>query len=264
MSNEKAPSWLDEVRWDAQGLIPAIAQEEGSGDVLMVAWMNRESLAQTVQRGEAVYWSRSRQKLWHKGEESGHVQRVHDIHLDCDADVLLLRVTQLGHNPGVACHTGRHSCFYKRLGDQGWEDAAPVLKSPQQIYGRSEASGTVSASPAVQGSAAAHDILSALGRLVQERRDAGDPSQSYVAKLFDKGLDHILKKVGEEATEVVIAAKGGEAEQLVYEVADLWFHSIVALAALQQKPEAVLAELARREGLSGLVEFAQRQRPAKT
>ena len=128
--------WLDEVKWDRDGLVPAIAQEAGSGDVLMVAWMNRESLALTLERGEAVYWSRSRGRLWHKGEESGHVQQVHEIRLDCDADVVLLKVTQRGHEPGIACHTGRHSCFYRRLDqDSGaWSAVEPVLKDPESIY----------------------------------------------------------------------------------------------------------------------------------
>ncbi len=130
-------NWLDEVGWDAQGLIPAIAQELGSNDVLMVAWMNREALARTVETGEAVYFSRSRQRLWHKGEESGHTQKVHELRLDCDADVLLLKVTQHGHEPAqpsIACHTGRHSCFFRRLRDGVWEDVEPVLKDPAAIY----------------------------------------------------------------------------------------------------------------------------------
>jgi phosphoribosyl-AMP cyclohydrolase len=126
--------WLDEIRWDAQGLLPVIAQEAGSNDVLMVAWMNREALQRTVQTGQAVYWSRSRARLWHKGEESGHFQQVHEIRLDCDADVLLLKVTQLGHAPGVACHTGRHSCFYRRLEDGAWQPVEPVLVDPERIY----------------------------------------------------------------------------------------------------------------------------------
>lgn len=126
--------WLDEVRWDANGLVPAIAQEVGSNDVLMVAWMNREALAQTAQTGEAVYWSRSRSRLWHKGEESGHVQKVHELRLDCDNDVVLLRVEQLGHTPGIACHTGRHSCFFQIYRDGAWHTVEPVLKDPQRIY----------------------------------------------------------------------------------------------------------------------------------
>jgi phosphoribosyl-AMP cyclohydrolase len=127
-------NWLDTLKWDAQGLIPAIAQEQATGDVLMMAWMNREALEQTAKLGRAVYFSRSRNKLWFKGEESGHVQTVHEIRVDCDADVILLKVTQTGHTPGLACHTGRHSCFY-RVHDNGeWKTVDPVLKDPQTIY----------------------------------------------------------------------------------------------------------------------------------
>jgi phosphoribosyl-AMP cyclohydrolase len=129
--------WLDAVKWDERGLLPVIAQERGSKDVLMMAWMNREALALTVERGEAVYWSRSRQRLWHKGEESGHVQKVHELRLDCDHDVLLLQVEQLGQAPGetpIACHTGRHACFFERLQDGAWESVEPVLKDPRRIY----------------------------------------------------------------------------------------------------------------------------------
>lgn len=124
----------DAIRWDDDGLVPAIAQEVGSNDVLMVAWMNREALAETARRGEAVYWSRSRRRLWHKGEESGHVQQVHEIRLDCDADVVLLKVSQRGHDPGIACHTGRHSCFFQRWENGAWHAVEPVLKDPETIY----------------------------------------------------------------------------------------------------------------------------------
>ncbi len=125
--------WLEAVHWNDQGLVPAIAQDAASGDVLMVAWMNREALQQTAESGEAVYWSRSRGKLWHKGEESGHWQKVHEIRLDCDADVILLKVQQIG---GIACHTGRVRCFFRRL-DQGvWVETDPVLKDPEKIYKR--------------------------------------------------------------------------------------------------------------------------------
>jgi phosphoribosyl-AMP cyclohydrolase len=129
--------WLDRIRWDRDGLVPVIAQEAGSGDVLMFAWMNRAALAATAERGQAVYFSRSRQRLWHKGEESGHYQQVHEIRLDCDADVVLLKVTQLGREaaaPSIACHTGRHSCFFQRLDHGHWQDVEPVLKDPQAIY----------------------------------------------------------------------------------------------------------------------------------
>ena len=126
--------WLAQVKWDAQGLVPVIAQEAGSNDVLMVAYMNRDALAQTAQSGEAVYFSRSRQRLWHKGEESGHIQKVHELRLDCDNDVVLLKVEQLGHVPGIACHTGRHACFFQLLKDGEWKTVEPVLKDPEHIY----------------------------------------------------------------------------------------------------------------------------------
>ena len=122
---------LEQLTWDESGLIPAIAQDAVSGEVLMVAWMNREALAQTVAGGEAVYWSRSRGRLWHKGEESGHTQRVLEIGTDCDNDVILLKVEQSG---GIACHTGRRSCFFRRLTDAGWQDVEPVLRDPKEIY----------------------------------------------------------------------------------------------------------------------------------
>ena len=126
-------SWLDAIKWDDDGLVPAIAQEQGSGKLLMVAWMNRATLAATVKEGRAVYWSRSRNKLWRKGEESGHVQIVKDIRLDCDNDVVLLTVEQQG---GIACHTGRHNCFFQQLQDGRRVTVEPVLKSAAEIYGK--------------------------------------------------------------------------------------------------------------------------------
>lgn len=123
--------WLDAVKWDDQGLVPAIAQEAATGRILMMAWMNRESLALTRSSGHAVYWSRSRKRLWHKGEESGHQQVVQAIRLDCDGDVVLLEVEQKG---GIACHTGRHNCFFRELDDGGWVEVEPVLKDPNAIY----------------------------------------------------------------------------------------------------------------------------------
>lgn len=124
-------SWLNKVNWTQDGLVPAVAQETGSGRVLMVAWMNREALAKTAQTGEAHYWSRSRRRLWHKGEESGHVQKVKSIRLDCDEDVILVEIEQIG---GIACHTGRHSCFFQRLEDGRWVETDAVLKQPHEIY----------------------------------------------------------------------------------------------------------------------------------
>lgn len=125
--------WLDAVRWDDDGLVAAVAQDQASGRVLSVAWMNREALQLTRDEGRAVYWSRSRGQLWRKGEASGHVQQVHEIRIDCDADTILLQVTQLG---GIACHTGRASCFYRALQDDEWQTLDPVLKDPDTIYGK--------------------------------------------------------------------------------------------------------------------------------
>jgi len=130
-------SWLDEVKWDANGLVPAIAQEVGTNDVLMFAFMNRDALAKTAEFGEAVYWSRSRGRLWRKGEESGNVQKVKELRLDCDNDVVLLKVEQTGHavgDPSIACHTGRHSCFFQLYRDGAWQSVDPVLKDPERIY----------------------------------------------------------------------------------------------------------------------------------
>ncbi|MFN2338739.1 MAG: phosphoribosyl-AMP cyclohydrolase [Gammaproteobacteria bacterium] len=124
-------AWLEEVQWTEDGLVPVIAQDAASGEILMFAWMNREALARTVAEGRAVYWSRSRQRLWPKGEESGHVQQVKDIRLDCDKDVVLLKIEQVG---GIACHTGRRSCFFHRLEDGEWRVVEPVLKDPAEIY----------------------------------------------------------------------------------------------------------------------------------
>ncbi|MFZ6656521.1 phosphoribosyl-AMP cyclohydrolase [Undibacterium sp. TJN19] len=130
-----AAKWLNKVKWDENGLVPVIAQEASSNDILMFAWMNRDALSKTVELGEAVYWSRSRKKLWHKGEESGHIQKVKEIRIDCDEDVVLLKIEQ---TDSIACHTGRHSCFYQKfeggLNDGDWQAVDPVLKDPESIY----------------------------------------------------------------------------------------------------------------------------------
>jgi phosphoribosyl-ATP pyrophosphohydrolase len=202
-----------------------------------------------VELGEAVYWSRSRKKLWHKGEESGHVQKVLEIRLDCDEDVVLLKIEQAG---GIACHTGRHSCFFQKFeGDAqegDWQNTEPVLKDP-----------TTSTRQANE------HHPDRLADVIESRKPAngGDPATSYTSKLFAKGDDAILKKIGEEATETVMAAKdaraGGDSGKVLYEVADLWFHTLVLLAQFDLKPQQVLDELARREGVSGIEEKASRK-----
>lgn len=253
-------NWLDEVKFDSNGLVPAIAQHHQTGRVLMVAWMNREALQLTAEKNQAVYYSRSRQKLWHKGEESGHFQTVHEIRLDCDADVIILQIEQHG---GIACHTGRESCFYRKLTPQGWEIVDAQLKDPTAIYGASAKTEVHDHSHSEQ-----IDVLGYLGRLMQQRKNA-EADSSYVASLYKKGINKILEKVGEESVESIIAAKDyavhaslENKHDLIYEVADLWFHSIVMLGYFDLDPQVVLDELARRQGLSGLVEKANRSKEA--
>ncbi|MEG2920918.1 MAG: bifunctional phosphoribosyl-AMP cyclohydrolase/phosphoribosyl-ATP diphosphatase HisIE [Acinetobacter sp.] len=254
--------WLDEVKFNEQGLIPAIAQHHQTGRILMVAWMNREALALTAEKNQAVYFSRSRQKLWHKGEESGHFQTVHEIRLDCDADVIVLQIEQHG---GIACHTGRESCFYRKLTVNGWEIVDAQLKDPSQIYAEKSANPHTLAMNASTAQSEQVEILDYLGQMMAERKKA-NPDSSYVAKLYHKGLNKILEKVGEESIESIIAAKDFKSEpkednknDLIYEVADLWFHTIVMLGYFDIEPQVILNELARRQGLSGLVEKANRQ-----
>lgn len=249
--------WLDDVKFDAHGLIPAIAQDRDTGRILMVAWMNRESLQLTAERRQGVYFSRSRQALWHKGESSGHTQDVHEIRLDCDGDVIVLQITQ---NGGIACHTGRESCFYRVLTPEGWQIVDAVKKDPEAIYGAG--AHTHQATPNVDNISTSEtlDVLAQLGQIVQQRKNA-DPSSSYVASLYHKGLNKILEKVGEEAFETVIAAKDAspaDTQDLIYETADLWFHVIVMLGQFNVPPQAILDELSRRFDLSGLDEKASR------
>lgn len=253
--------WLDEVKFNEQGLIPAIAQHHQSGRILMVAWMNREALSLTAEKNQAVYFSRSRQKLWHKGEESGHFQTVHEIRLDCDADVIVLQIEQHG---GIACHTGRESCFYRKLTPNGWEVVDAQLKDPNQIYAGKSSNPHTQAMNASTAQAEQVDVLSYLGQMMAVRK-AADPESSYVSKLYHKGLNKILEKIGEESFETVIAAKEFQAtpnadnkNDVIYEVADLWFHTIVMLGYFNLDIQLVLNELARRQGLSGLVEKANR------
>lgn len=253
--------WLDEVKFNSQGLIPAIAQDHHTGRVLMVAWMNRESLQMTAEKNQAVYYSRSRAKLWHKGEESGHFQTVHEIRLDCDADVIVLQIEQHG---GIACHTGRQSCFYRRLTAQGWEIVDSQLKDPKQIYAEKSTNPHTLAMENSQARAETVEVLDYLGKMMAERKQA-NPDSSYVAKLYHKGLNKILEKIGEESVELIIAAKEYQLEKsadnkndLIYEVADLWFHCVVMLGHFDLDPQIILNELARRQGLSGLTEKANR------
>lgn len=286
--------WLTQIKFNQDGLLPAIAQDYQTGEILMMAWMNAEALSLTAQTKTAVYFSRSRNQLWHKGETSGHVQQVHDIYLDCDADALILSVTQQG---GIACHTGRKSCFYQRLdlsqAEPSWEVAAPILKDPDEIYGHAkhsvssttvpiEAATDISPNTETASNAGIDGavILRQLDAVLTERK-AASPDSSYVASLYHKGLNKILEKVGEESTESIIAAKdletvlaqnhkvkvGDESDtqtlqaaqhELVYEIADVWFHTLVTLAWFNIGSEQILTELGRRFGLSGIEEKASR------
>ncbi|AMN50599.1 bifunctional phosphoribosyl-AMP cyclohydrolase/phosphoribosyl-ATP diphosphatase HisIE [Psychrobacter sp. P2G3] len=287
------PAWLTTVSFNTDGLIPAIAQDHETGRILMMAWMNAESLQLTAQTQTAVYFSRSRNQLWHKGETSGHTQQVHDIRLDCDADVIVLSVTQIG---GIACHTGRESCFYQRLDVSGsepvWQTVDPILKDPADIYksdksdldsslhnstDENNVNSSIRQKDLINSNNQANKdvnttILPQLDRVLAERKQAAADS-SYVASLYAHGLNKILEKVGEEATESIIAAKDfascneltdkaqydAARHELIYEVADVWFHTLVGLAWFDIESDAVLNELGRRFGLSGIDEKAARQ-----
>lgn len=256
-------SWLNDVKFNEQGLIPAIAQDYQTGKVLMVAWQNREALQLTAEKKQAVYFSRSRQKLWHKGEESGHFQTVHEIRLDCDADVIILQIEQHG---GIACHTGRESCFYRKLTENGWEIVDKQLKNPDEIYAKNHADKSQLIHNETSQENEHLDVLTYLAQLMIARKSA-NADESYVANLYRKGLNKILEKVGEENIETIIAAKDYQQNpnaqtqnDFIYEVADLWFHSIVMLGYFDLSPHVILDELARRQGLSGLVEKANRSK----
>jgi phosphoribosyl-ATP pyrophosphohydrolase/phosphoribosyl-AMP cyclohydrolase len=207
------------LQFGNQGLIPAIVQDAVTGQVLMLAYMNREAVEQTLETGLAHYWSRSRGQLWQKGETSGHIQHVQDIRYDCDADALLLLVEQ----EGVACHTGERSCFFRRLAGSADTREAPVAET----------------------------LLHKIYAVILERQQRA-PQESYVASLMARGQDQVLKKIVEEATEVALASKNGRSEEILYEMADLWFHSLVVLGWHRLSPQGVLQELHRRFGKSGL------------
>jgi phosphoribosyl-AMP cyclohydrolase / phosphoribosyl-ATP pyrophosphohydrolase len=217
---------LDQVRFDERGLVPAIVQDAESGEVLMLAYMNRESLEKTLERGETWFWSRSRQKLWHKGETSGSKQGVVSIRQDCDGDALLVRVRQ----HGVACHTGTYSCF-----DLNRTLAGSVGKD----------SGESKSVEMDEGSLG--EILGEVARVIRSRR-VERPEGSYTVKMLDAGIDRILKKVGEESGEVIIAAKNHSKEEIAWEVADLLYHTLVMLELEGVSLGRVGAQLRGRRG----------------
>ena len=228
-----------ELNYDDQGLIPAIVQDAGTGQVLMLAYMNAESLAKTLESGETWFWSRGRQTLWHKGATSGNVQQVEEMRCDCDADALLVRV----HPAGPACHTGEQSCFFRSLpGDtpQSLDNAETTL-SPAP-YTLADRENTQSSK---QQASEDHFTLIQLFQVIQDRRQNPIPG-SYTASLLDAGLPKLAQKVGEEAAEVLVAALAQEDQRLVEEVADLAYHLLVLLAARGITPASITAELARR------------------
>lgn len=208
-----------QLKLDANGLIPAIIQDVNTREVLMMAYMNKESLAKTLETGETWFWSRSRQKLWHKGETSGHVQKVKSMYYDCDADTILV----LAEQTGAACHTGERTCFHNLLAGKEGADL------------QTRKAGVVSGA----------DIIDEVYGVVMSRK-AERPEGSYTTYLFNKGLDKILKKVGEEAAEVIIGAKNRSREEVVYEVADLLYHLLVLLGEQEINPDEVYGELAKR------------------
>lgn len=214
---------IDSVKFDDKGLIPAIIQDYQNGQVLMLAYMNRESLQKTLDTGKTWFYSRSRQELWMKGEQSGHIQEVKEILYDCDEDALLIKVIQTG----AACHTGHYSCFYRDL-DGNTIETAPAIDWGK-IYSSKQGPG----------------ILYELYDIITDRRDKM-PAGSYTAYLFDQGLDKILKKVGEENAEVIIAAKNRAKPEVVYEVSDLIYHLLVLLVEQGVKLEDIFAELKSR------------------
>ena len=229
-------SLSSQLKFDAHGLLPAITRDAATGEVLMLAYMNAEAVDLTVKTGKVHYYSRSRRALWMKGESSGHVQTVREIRFDCDADCLLITVEQ----EGAACHTGHHSCFHRIFEEGEVRSDGEKEVDATALYAR-------------------QDILDAVYHVIQERRQ--NPSEkSYVASLFAKGLDKILGKIGEEATETAVAGKGGDRDEVVYEVADLFFHTLILLGYYDLPPERIYQELRRRFGLSGIEEKESRDK----
>ncbi len=225
----------DKVTFDSRGLLPAVLQHARTGEVLMVAWMNREALRLTRETGQAHFWSRSRQTLWHKGATSGNFMNVREMRIDCDGDTLLLRVDP----DGPACHTGERSCFYRRLAPD------PASSQRQRDGGGPVERADGEPQPVAASAGEQGGILDELFGVILDR-ERRRPAGSYTAELLDAGEDEILKKVGEEAMEVVLAAKGQGDERMVSEIADLVYHLLVLLASRGLGLIDVEAELAKR------------------
>ena len=221
---------VNRVDWEKSELLPVIVQDIANNEVLMMAYMDKEALSLSLETKIAHYFSRSKQRIWKKGESSGHIQNIHSFALDCDNDTLLIKVTQ----EGVACHTGRRSCFFTEL-------------EPGETNSEVEVDTSV-----------AYGVIDTLYHTIQERKNA-DPSTSWTAKLFSKGENTILKKVVEEAGEYCFAHKDDDAEEMVYEAADLTYHMLVALASKNISPDRIKQELARRFDMSGIAEKNSRK-----
>ncbi len=222
---------IDNIDWSKSDLIPAIVQELDSGKVLMLAYMNKEAVELTLSTKLAHFYSRSRKKMWKKGESSGNLQHVKEIYLDCDLDTILLKVIQDG---GCACHTGRESCFFNRV---------DIDEKPSEVIAQIDSYST----------------SDKLYHTIQERKLANS-KESYVASLFEKGENSILKKVVEEAGEFCFAVKDNDEKEIIYEAADLAFHTLVALASKNINPDLIKQELERRFGLSGIQEKNSREK----
>ena len=237
---------LEKIQFDERGLVPAVVQDHETGEILMLAYMNAESLGKTLQTGETWFWSRSRQELWHKGETSGHTQRVVDLRFDCDGDALIVRV-----NPqGPACHTGARSCFFRGPEEVEQSEAPPGTDAPPprpiptgaQIERAEAQLSVVDVSSMELGI-----LLQDLYRLIQERKDQR-PENSYTSYLFNSGLDKILKKVGEEAAETIIAAKNEAKKELSGEITDLLYHLLVLMVECDVSLRDIMTELGHRAG----------------
>ena len=231
-------AWIDGLRWNEAGLIPAVAQDWLDGAVLMVAWMNRQALERTLASGEVHYWSRSRQELWHKGASSGHFQKLRGLRYDCDADVLLLTIEQQGD---VACHTGARSCFYgEGVGEAGGEASSEGGEPRGGEVAEPSAGGPTAPPPPA-------DVCTELSRVIEGRRDQPEPG-SYTNRLLEGGDNRILKKIGEESAEFVMACKDDNAAEIAGEAADILFHLQVALAYHGVPWRRVQEVLAQRRG----------------
>ena len=221
---------LNRIDWAKQELLPVIVQDNANNEVLMMAYMNKEALELSLKTNIAHYFSRSKQRIWKKGESSGHIQTIHSFSIDCDNDTLLIKVTQ----EGVACHTGRRSCFFTEL--TSGATTADVEVNTEAMYG----------------------VIDTLYHTIQERKNA-DPSTSWTAKLFSKGENTILKKVIEESGEFTFAFKDNDEHEMVYEAADLTYHMLVALAYKNISPDRIKQELIRRFNISGIAEKSARE-----